>query len=313
MLKFIGKRLLMMIPILLGISLITLLLLDMTPGEPERLVLGAGNIATPEQVQAVREEMGLNDPFFVRYFRFIGNALKGDFGNSFATSRSVSAELFSRFPYTLMIATLSVALSVVIGIPIGIYAATHQYTWKDNAAIVVSLICVSMPGFWSALLLIRLFSVQLHWLPPAGIDNWKGWILPIISMALGYSATVARQMRSSFLEVIRQDYITTARSKGQTEGKVLYRHALKNALIVVVMTVGSMFGTALGGSLISEIIFSIPGIGSYLFTGLSNRDYPVIQACVLFISVIFSFVILLVDVIFAFIDPRIRSQYSKKQ
>ncbi len=313
MLKFIGKRLLLMIPILLGISLITLLLLDLTPGEPERLVLGAGSIATPEQVAAVREQLGLNDPFFVRYFRFIGNALKGDFGNSFATSRSVGDELFQRFPYTLLIATMSVALSVIIGIPLGIYAATHQYTWKDNAAIVLSLICVSMPGFWFALLLIRFFAVQLHWLPPAGIDNWKGWILPIVSLALGYTATVARQMRSSFLEVIRQDYITTARSKGQTEGKVLYRHALKNALIVVVMTIGSMFGTALGGSLISEIIFSVPGIGQFLFTGLSNRDYPVIQGCVLFISVVFSFVILLVDVIFAFIDPRIRSQFSKKQ
>ena len=313
MLKFIGKRLLLMIPILLGISLITLLLLDLTPGEPERLVLGAGSIATPEQVAAVREQLGLNDPFFVRYVRFLGNALKGDFGNSFATSRSVADELFQRFPYTLLIATMSVALSVIIGIPLGIYAATHQYTWKDNAAIVLSLICVSMPGFWFALLLIRFFAVQLHWLPPAGIDNWKGWILPIVSLALGYTATVARQMRSSFLEVIRQDYITTARSKGQTEGKVLYRHALKNALIVVVMTIGSMFGTALGGSLISEIIFSVPGIGQFLFTGLSNRDYPVIQGCVLFISVVFSFVILLVDVIFAFIDPRIRSQFSKKQ
>lgn len=313
MLKFIGKRLLMMIPILLGISLITLILIDLTPGEPERLVLGAGSIATPEQLAQVREELGLNDPFLTRYFRFIGNALKGDFGTSYATKREVAGEIFARFPYTLLISGLSVALSVIIGIPLGIYAATHQYTWKDNAAIVLSLICVSMPGFWFALILVRFFSVKLAWLPPAGIDTWKGWILPIVSLALGYTATVARQMRSSFLEVIRQDYITTARSKGQTEGKVLYRHALKNALIVVVMTVGSMFGTALGGALISEVIFSVPGIGQYLFSGLSNRDYPVIQACVLFISVIFSFVILLVDVLFAFIDPRIRSQYSKKQ
>lgn len=303
----------MMIPILLGISLITLILIDITPGEPERMVLGAGAIATEEQLEAVREELGLNDPFLVRYVRFIYNALKGDFGISYATKRAVAGEIFQRFPYTLLISGLSVALAVIIGIPLGVYAATHQYTWKDNAAIVLSLICVSMPGFWFALILVRLFAVQLRWLPPAGIDSWKGWILPVVSLALGYTAMVSRQMRSSFLEVIRQDYITTARAKGQTEGKVLSRHALKNALIVVVMTVGSMFGTALGGALIAEVIFSVPGIGQYLFSGLSNIDYPVIQGCVLFISVIFSFVILIVDLIFAFIDPRIRSQYSAKK
>jgi len=312
-LRYIGKRLLMMIPILLGISLITLILIDITPGEPERMVLGAGAIATEEQLQAVREELGLNDPFLVRYVRFIYNDIQGDFGISYATKREVAGEIFQRFPYTLLISGLSVALAVIIGIPLGVYAATHQYSWKDNAAIVLSLICVSMPGFWFALILVRVFAVQLRWLPPAGIDTWKGWVLPVVSLALGYTAMVSRQMRSSFLEVIRQDYITTARAKGQTERKVLYRHALKNALIVVVMTVGSMFGTALGGALIAEVIFSVPGIGQYLFSGLSNRDYPVIQGCVLFISVIFSLVILLVDLIFAFIDPRIRSQYSSKK
>jgi peptide/nickel transport system permease protein len=170
-----------------------------------------------------------------------------------------------------------------------------------------------MPAFWFALLLVQFFCVQFRLLPPSGIEKWQGWILPVVSLALGYAAMVARQMRSSMLEVIRQDYITTARAKGQTERVVLYRHALKNALIPVVMVVGSIFGMSLGGALIAEVIFSIPGLGNYTLTGLTNRDYPVIQGSVLFLSALFSLVILLVDIVFAFIDPRIRSQYVGKK
>ncbi|MDR0839265.1 MAG: ABC transporter permease, partial [Oscillospiraceae bacterium] len=311
MIRYIVKRLLLMIPILLGISLIVLLLIDITPGDPARLILGTQ--ATQEQVEALREEMGLNDPLPVRYVRFVGNALKGDFGKSYTNSRSVWTEMMQRFPYTLLIAGMSLILSVLIGIPLGVYAATHQYTWKDNAAIVASLFCVSMPGFWFALILVQIFCVKLRWLPPSGIEKWQGWILPTVSLALGYAAGISRQMRSSLLEVIRQDYITTARAKGQTEGKVLYRHALKNALIPIIMTVGSIFGMSLGGALIAEVIFSVPGLGSYTLSGLSNRDYPVIQGSVLFLSALFSIVILLIDVMFAFIDPRIRSQYVRKK
>ena len=202
-------------------------------------------------------------------------------------------------------------LSIIIGIPLGVYAATNQYSWKDNLAIIASLFCVSMPAFWFALLLIQLFAVKHRILPMAGIEQWQGWILPVVSLALGYASVIARQMRSNMLEVIRQDYIITARAKGLSEHKVLYRHALKNALIPVIMTVGSMFGMSLGGALISEVIFSIPGLGNYTLTGLVNRDYPVIQGSVLFLSALFSIVILLIDIVFAFIDPRIRSQYVR--
>ncbi|MDR3148635.1 MAG: ABC transporter permease [Oscillospiraceae bacterium] len=307
MAKYIIKRLLMMIPILLGISFLVILLIDITPGDPARLILGTQ--ATPQQVAELRDKMGLNDPMMVRYFRFIGGVLKGDFGNSFSNSRSVWTEMMQRFPYTLLISGLSLILSVLIGVPLGVYAATHQYTWKDNAAIVASLFCVSMPSFWFALILVQVFCVKLGWLPPSGIEKWQGWILPTISLALGYAAGISRQMRSSMLEVIRQDYITTARAKGQTENKVLYRHALKNALIPIIMTVGSIFGMSLGGALIAEVIFSVPGLGSYTLSGLTQRDYPVIQGSVLFLSALFSVVILLIDIMFAFIDPRIRSQY----
>jgi len=311
MIRYIVKRLLLMIPILLGISFIVLILIDITPGDPARLILGTQ--ATEEQVAELRESMGLNRPIYVRFIDFVGNVVKGDLGKSYTNSRSVWTEMMQRFPYTLLIAGLSCILSVVIGVPLGVYAATHQYTWKDNAAIVASLFCVSMPSFWFALILVQLFAVKWRLLPPSGIESWKGWILPTVSLALGYAAGISRQMRSSMLEVIRQDYITTIRAKGQSERKVLYRHALPNALIPIIMTVGSMFGMSLGGALIAEVIFSVPGLGSYTLSGLTQRDYPVIQGSVLFLSAIFSIVILLIDVAFAFIDPRIRSQYVRKK
>ena len=311
MIKYVIKRLLLMIPILMGITLIVLIFIDIAPGDPARMMLG--NEATEEEVQELRESLGLNDRFIVRYFRFFKNAFRGDFGRSYSNNRSVRDEMFQRFKYTLLISIFSVVLSVIIGIPLGVFAATHQYTWKDNAAVTLSLICVSMPSFWFALLIIQLFSIRLNILPPAGIESWKGWIMPTISLALGYTALITRQMRSDMLEVIRQDYIVTARAKGQIERKVLFRHALKNAIIPIVQIVGSIFGMSLGGAMISEVIFSVPGLGSYMLSGLTARDYPVIQATSFFMSLINSVVILLIDVAFAFIDPRIRSQYIRKK
>lgn len=311
MVRYIIKRLLMMIPILLGITLIVLLFIDIAPGDPARIILG--NKASAEQVEELTEKLGLNRPFFVRYFDFLKEAVKGNFGKSYMNNRSVSEEMFQRFKYTFVIAVLSILLSVIIGIPMGIFAATHQYSWKDNATIALSLICVSMPSFWFALLIIQLFSVKLGWLPPSGIESWKGWIMPTIALALGYIALITRQMRSDFLEVIRQDFIVTARAKGQTEIKVLYRHALKNAIIPIVQIVGTLFGGALGGAMIAEVVFSVPGLGNYMISGLTSRDYPVIMATSFFMSLVYSIVILLIDIAFAFIDPRIRSQYIKKK
>ena len=311
MVRYIIKRLLMMIPILMGITLIVLLFIDIAPGDPARIILG--NKASSEQIDQLTEDLGLNRPFYVRYFDFLKNAVKGDFGKSYMNNRSVSEEMFQRFKYTFVIAVLSVLLSVIVGIPLGIFAATHQYTWKDNATIALSLVCVSMPSFWFALLIIQLFSVKLGWLPPSGIETWKGWIMPTVALALGYIALITRQMRSDFLEVIRQDFIITARAKGQTEMKVLYRHALKNAIIPIVQIVGTLFGGALGGAMIAEVVFSVPGLGNYMISGLSSRDYPVILATSFFMSFVYSIVILLIDIAFAFIDPRIRSQYIKKK
>lgn len=310
MVKYILKRLLMLIPTLLGISLIVLVIIDLTPGDPARMLLGT--TATEEKVEELREELGLNDPFLVRFWRFISGVAQGDFGTSIMTKRPVFNEMVSRFGYTLVLVTFGTIFSVLCGIPIGIYAATHTHTWKDSTAIFLSLIAVSMPSFWFALLLIRFFGVTLHWLPISGVESWTGWILPCVAMALGLMALIARQMRSDVLEVLRQDYITTARSKGLSERTVVYRHALKNAVIPVIMVVGGVFGVSLGGSLVTEVIFSIPGLGQYIMTGLNNRDYPVIQSGILIISGLFAVIILIVDIVFAMVDPRIRSQYSRK-
>jgi len=310
MLRFIVKRLLMLIPIIIGITIVVQLLIEVTPGDPARLMLGLE--ATPERIQEVRDEMGLNDPLPVRYIRYMRGVLTGDFGNSFTTGRPVVDEMMQRFPYTVFLVTISLCLSILIGIPLGVYAATNQNTWKDNAAMFVALFCVSMPGFWFALMLIQEFAVKRRWLPIAGISQWTGWILPVIALALGLTAVIARQTRSNLLEVIRQDYITTARAKGLGESRVIYRHALKNALIPVIMVIGGMFGSLLGGVLISEVIFSIPGLGQYTISALNNRDYPVIQSSVLILSTLFAVVILLVDIVFALVDPRIRSQYIKR-
>ena len=311
MLRFILKRLLWIIPVVLGVTLLIFAIMELTPGDPVRLMLGAN--ATQEQLDAARIEMGLDKPFPVRFATFIGDMLRGDFGTSYMTKQSVGEQFLLRFPFTLRIAALSVLIAMVIGIPVGILAATHQYSWVDNLSMFLSLFCVSMPSFWFALILVMVFSQMLGWLPSSGAASWLSYILPCVSCALGGAASIARQTRSSMLEVIRQDYITTARAKGQSEFKVMYSHALKNALIPIITTVGNTFGSLLGGALIAEQIFSIPGVGVYLLNGISQRDYPVIQNGVIFIAICFTLVMLVVDLLFAFFDPRIRSQYVGKK
>ena len=310
MIKYVIRRVLLMIPIILGITLIVAAFIEIAPGDPARIKLGSE--ATEEELQQFRDSRGIDDPFFVKYVRFIGNAVRGDFGKSFYNERDVASELFQRFSYTLIIAISSVALAIVVGIPLGIFAATHQYKIWDNIAVGLSLIFVSMPSFFFALLLIRFFSLRLGILPTAGVASWKGWILPTVSLALGFAATITRQMRSNMLETIKQDYITTVRAKGQSEFKIRYIHALKNAIIPIIMVVGGLFGMALGGAMIAEIIYSVPGLGQFTLSGLTGRDYPVVQGSTLFMSVIFSIMMLLIDIGFAFVDPRIRSQFTKR-
>ena len=309
MLRYVLKRILMFIPIILGVTIFVFTLLYFTPGDPAQVILGSD--ATEEELEACREELGLNDSYLERFARYCSDVfLHGNLGESYINGRSISEEVASRMPKTFTVALVSVILAVCIGMPLGIISATNQYTWKDNTAIVLALLGVSMPGFWVGLMLSLVFALKLGLLPPSGWGGIEYLILPCVSIALSGAGSIARQTRSSMLEVIRQDYITTARAKGQTERKVIYIHALRNALIPIVTQVGTMLGIQLSGAIVAESIFSIPGIGTYMVSGIKNRDYPVVQGSVLVVAIIFSIVMLLVDVAYAFVDPRIKAQYA---
>ena len=309
MIRYVIKRLLLMIPVLLAVTVMIFTLMYFTKGDAAVIILG-GN-ATQEQLEQKRIELGLKDGYFVRLGRYMWNLYRhGDMGQSYISGRSVSEQIAQRFPTTLRIAFMSVGLAVLLGIPLGIVAAVNQFSWKDNLCMVISLTGASMPGFWIALMMSLLFALKLGWLPPTGIETWKGYIMPVIASSIGGIATIARQTRSSMLEVIRADYIATARAKGQTEHKVIYRHALRNALIPTITSAGGAFGFSLGGSLVAETVFSIPGLGTFMQSNISNRDYPCVMGGVIFLAIVFGLVMLVVDIIYAFVDPRIKSQYS---
>lgn len=308
MLKYIGRRLLMLIPILLGVIFIVFLISYLTPGDPAQLILGEA--ATPENVAALREEMGLNRPFIIRFFSYVFDALRGDFGVSYSTGQPVMELIMERFPSTLVLAVTSVGISITLGLVLGIVAAVKQYSLFDDFAMSFALIGVSMPAFWLGLLLILVFSVKLGILPSSGYDSWKHLILPAVTNGVGACAIIARMTRSSMLEVIRQDYITTARAKGQTEFKVIMRHAFNNALIPIINVVGLQFGALLGGSVLIETVFSVPGLGKLMVDAIKARNYPVVQGGVLYLAIMFTVVNLAIDIIYAFVDPRIKSQYK---
>lgn len=310
--KYILKRLLWMIPIVLGVTIIVFTLMYFVPGDPAQMMLP--DDATEQEIEEMREYLGLNKSYGERLFTYMRNAfLYGDFGNSYRLKTPVMPALLERLPRTVLLAAMTMLISMAVGIPLGVMAAVHQNGPADRISMVLSLAGVSMPSFWLALLLVLLFSVKLGWLPATGFDSFQCFILPALSGALGGIAGQARQTRSSMLEVIRSDYITTARAKGVAERKVIYSHALPNALIPIITISGSAFGHMLGGTLILETIFSIPGVGTYIISGVNNRDYPVIQGGVIFLAVVFGLMMLLVDLAYAFVDPRIKSQYMGKK
>ena len=312
MLKYVLKRLAMMIPVLIAVSFLIFTLLYITPGNPVDYILG--NDANAETIAQLEEQLGLNDPFLVRYFNYIkGIVTELDFGISYVTRESVSRELLTRLPNTALLAALGVLVSALIGITSGIIAATKQYTIFDNLATIVALTGVSLPTFWSGLMLLILFSLKLGWFPPSGFSTPSEWFLPVLTIGFSSSATLMRQTRSAMLEVIRQDYITTARAKGQREFNIIVKHALKNAMIPVLTVMGLSFGGLLGGAVVVESVFSIPGIGKLMLDGVSAKNFPVVQSGVLMIAFLFAIVNLLVDLLYGFIDPRIRSQYANNR
>ena len=298
----------MLIPVMLGVSFIVFTIMYFTPGDPAKIILGER--APAAEVAALRTQMGLDAPFVVQFFNFIKNAVQGDFGRSLVTKRPVAEELFARFPATIQLAGSAVLIAVAIGIPVGIISAIKQYSVFDGVAMTLALVGVSMPNFWQGLMMIILFSVYLRWLPSSGYGTFRHLLMPAITLGTSSAALITRMTRSSMLEVVRQDYIRTARAKGLDESVVINRHALKNALIPVVTVIGLQFGYLLGGAVLTETVFSWPGVGRMMVDAIRQKDYPVVQAGVLLLALSFSLVNLLVDILYAYIDPRIKAQYK---
>ncbi len=312
MVRYIAKRLLWMIPILVGVAVLIYTLMYFVPGDPVTIMLGSN--ATPAEIAAAKAQLGVDQPYFTQLVNYLTDVFfHFDFGISYVYGTSVTSELIARFPRTLLIASMSIGLSMLIGIPLGIYSAVNENSWKDRGSMLFSMFGVSMPGFWLALMMVIVFSLKLKWFPSAGIGGIEYYILPAFANSLNGVAGMTRQTRASMLDVIRSDYITTARAKGVKERVVLYAHALPNALIPIITVIGTRFGLLLGGTLVLETVFSIPGIGSYLLKSINARDYAAVQGSIIFVAFTFSMVMLLVDLLYAFVDPRIRASYVKKE
>jgi len=302
--EYVTRRLLMMIPILLGVSLVVFVLIRLVPGDP--VVLLAGEDATPEAIRSLREQWGLDKPLHVQYLTFLWNLLRGDVGTSIRSGRPVVEEISDRYLNTVNLACLSSAIALSIGILAGVASGTRPYTMMDNLSMLVALFGLSAPAFWLGLMLMWLFAVYLSLLPAVGVGTIGHLVLPSVTLGAAVAASVARQTRSGILEVMRQDYVRTARSKGLPENIVIWKHVLKNAMIPVVTVAGIFFGGMLGGSIVVETVFSYPGLGKLLIDSISSRDYPVVQGLILIYAVVFSLVNLAVDMSYSYLDPRIR-------
>jgi peptide/nickel transport system permease protein len=331
-LTYIAKRISVIFPVLLAISLIVFLIMHFAPGDPAALFLG--QMVTSEELEKVRREMGLDDPLHIQYLRFLKEAVKGDLGISYYTKQSVLSELLRVFPATVELAVASMVIALLVGISAGIISALKQNSIFDNVSMVVALGGVSMPVFWVGLILLWIFSLKLGWTPISGRlavqidlkqitglfvidsiitgnigalkDSLRHLILPALSLATISMGIIARFTRSSMLEVIRQDYIRTARAKGVSEALVIFKHAFKNALIPVVTVVGLQFGLLLGGAVVTETVFSWPGIGNVIIVSILRRDYPMVQGALLLLALLYVIINLLVDVSYSYLDPRIR-------
>lgn len=306
MYQYIIRRLLLTIPVVIGVSFIVFSIIRLIPGDPARAL--AGVQATPEYIEQVRERYGLDQPIYIQYGRFMSGLSRGDLGTSTFSSRPVTTEIRERFPRTLTLASISLLIATIVGVSAGIVSATRRNSLFDNASMFVALVGVAAPVFWMALMLQLLFAVHLRWLPATGMGGVRHLILPSITLGMASAALMARITRSSMLDVLKQDFITTARAKGLAERIVIYKHALKNALIPVVTVLGLQFGILLGGAVLTETVFAWPGVGRLLVDAILRRDYPVVQGTVMLLAFLFVIINLVVDVIYAFLDPRIHYQ-----
>lgn len=311
MLKYLRKRLVMMVFLLLGMTFIVFASLYFAPGDPAEIA--AGPSATVEEIELMRQYLGLDRPFIVQYGTYLWNLLHGDFGTSLITRQPILSELLIRLPNTLNLATAAMIMACIIGIPLGIIAAIYKDTWIDNALTTLSLAGISIPNFWLGTVLIIYFCVQLGWFPTGGMSEFfwtktgfRQAFLPALSLGMQTAAGFTRIGRSSMLDVLQSDYIRTARSKGLNNGKIVWVHALRNALIPIVTQMGTSFGSLLGGSIVTEQVFAVNGIGTYLINAINQRNYNAVQSTVLVIAFMFLVVNLIVDLLYLVIDPRIK-------
>ncbi|MFC4736396.1 nickel ABC transporter permease [Bacillus daqingensis] len=303
MIKYTIRRLLQTIPVMFGVTIIVFLMMHLIPGDPAQIM--AGERASETQIEQMRDRLGLNDPLYVQYGTFVGNAVQGDLGNSIRSGRAVSDEIGVRFWITVELALYSTIVSVFIGIIAGVISATRRNSFSDMFIMVFALFGLSMPNFWLGLMLIQYLALNIDWMPVSGWGSPQAAILPVITLGTAGAAIIARMMRSSMLEVIHQDYIRTARAKGVKERYVVYKHALRNAMIPVVTVVGLQFGTLLGGAVLTETVFAINGLGRLVVEAISQRDFPIVQGAVLILALLFVFVNFLVDISYRLLNKRI--------
>ena len=308
--KFILKRLLYMIPVLLGVAFLVFAILSLTPGDPGTIILGI--TAKPEDIASLNEQFGYNKPFLIRFFSYIKDiVLHFNLGVSYQTREPVINDIMAKFPNTLKLTIFSMSLSAIIGISFGIISAVKQYSALDHICVVTALVFACIPGFWLGLMLMMLFSLKLGWLPSYGAESLKNFILPTLTVSMTSAAGLLLLTRSAMLETIRQEYIRTAKAKGASKKRIIIKHALRNALMPVVTTLGTSFGASLGGAIIAETVFAMPGMGTLITTAIRQKDIPMVMGSTLFLAVLFSLIILLVDILYAVIDPRIMDKYKK--
>jgi peptide/nickel transport system permease protein len=310
MTAYIARRLVMAVPVLIGVSILVFLITRLTPGDPVRELVGPD--ASQEEVMEAREKLGLDKPVMEQYVYFVADAVRGDLGTSLRTRQPVTTELLDRFPVTLQLTAFTVLLALLMGIPLGVASAVNRGQAIDKLATLIAVFFVSMPLFWIAIMATLVLSIRLGWLPPAGVDGpiwtpsgFRSYLLPAITLAPGPAALLMRVTRSSMLEVLNREFVTVARAKGLGEKNVIVRHALRNALLPVVTYVGLLFGALLGGAVVTETIFALPGVGRLVVTAINQRDYPIIQGAVLMLALLFTLINLAVDVLYAALDPRI--------
>ena len=303
--RYIIRRLLLAVPVLLGVSIAVFSMMHLIPGDPALAMLRGQPQVTEADVFRVREDLGLNDPVPVQYIKYLSRVVQGDFGRSVQTKRPVLMDIAAQAPSTLQLALTAVVLAVTLGVVLGVVSALRQNSWVDTLAMLTALFGVSMPSFWFGLILIFVFSLKLGWLPATGQGGLERLILPAVALGMDFSAVTARMVRANLLEVLVTDYVRTARAKGVAQNMVVIRHALRNAMIPAITIVGLQLGTLLGGAVVVETVFARQGIGRLLVTAIMAKDFPVVQGVVLLAAAVYLLLNLLIDLTYAFFDPRI--------